>query len=201
MAAIASQRRVRKSSFAGLRLTADEYFALPDDGNKYELIDGVVVMSPSPTPKHQKISGIIYGELYAHIRRNRLGLLLFETDVRLGRRPDGRDLVYRPEIVFVAASRVAQIGERIAIAPDLVVEIISPDSRSLDSETKYEDYERAGVREFWLIDPPEERMTFFRLADGRFAPATIANDRYASEIVSGFELDLSLVRDAFRSLG
>jgi Uma2 family endonuclease len=190
----------RGSSYAGLRLTADEYWALPDDGNKYELIDGVVVMSPSPTPNHQRVASIIHGELYAHVTQHRLGLLLFETDIRLGRRPDGRDLIYRPEIVFIAAARVPQICERIELAPDLVVEIISPESRSLDSETKYGDYEIAGVREYWLIDPLEERMSFLRLAGGRFHELAVAGDRYSSEAVAGFSLNLALVRGAFRSL-
>jgi Uma2 family endonuclease len=201
MIATSALPALRKTGFTGLRLTAEEYFALPDDGFKYELIDGVVVMSPSPTTKHQRVAGILFGELYAHIRKNRLGLLLFETDVRLPPRIAGRDLVYRPEIVFIAAARVPQIRERIDITPDLVVEIISPESRSLDSEAKYADYERTGVGEYWLIDPLEERMSFFQLDQGRYREAAVSGDSYASHAVPGFVIDLSLVREAFRSLG
>lgn len=77
---------------------------------------------------------------------------------------------------------------------------ISPDSRSLDRETKHDDYERAGVQEYWLIDPEQETMTFYRLTRGRFAEAPFSGDAYESQAVPGFRLDLAKVRAAFRSL-
>lgn len=59
MVVFADSNLDRRSSHGGLRLTADEYFSLPDDGNDYELIDGVLVMSPSPTPRHQLVAKVI----------------------------------------------------------------------------------------------------------------------------------------------
>jgi Uma2 family endonuclease len=125
--------------------------------------------------------------------------LLFETDVNLGKVLGGVHLVYRPEIVFIAAPRAAQVGKRIEMVPDLVIEIISPDSRSLDSETKFHDYERAGVRECWLFDPLEERSTIFRHVDGRFVEVAPAGEVFESEAVPGFWLSLAKVRAAFRA--
>lgn len=186
-----------EAGFNGMRLSAEEYYALPDDGNRYELIDGVVIMSPSATPRHQLIAGVIYRQLAEHVDCNKLGLVLYETDVRFGRGQDERDLIYRPEIVFVAADRLGALGSRIEIVPDLVVEVISPDSRHLDSVTKRNDYERVGVREYWLIDPQQKRMTFLRLGEKGYVEAPSTGDAYTSEVVPGFTLDLSRVRDAF----
>jgi len=189
-----------RGGFHGLRLTADEYFALPDDGAKYELIDGVVLMSPSATPRHQLVALAILRQLADHVENNNLGLVLHETDVRLLRGAGRPDVVYRPEIIFITAERAAGIENRIEVVPDVVVEVISPSSRGLDTETKYADYERAGVREYWLIDPEEDRMTFYRLKDGRYVAAQASGDFFASEAAPWFRLDLAKVRAAFRKL-
>jgi Uma2 family endonuclease len=195
-----SRRRPHRSSYAGLRLTADEYFELASDGNKYELIDGVVVMSPSPTPKHQLVAKSVLRQLDDYVEAHHLGLVLYETDVQLYVPAGAHGLVYRPEIVFIAADRAVQIKGRIKTAPDVVVEVISPDSRSLDEETKLADYERAGVIEYWLIDPIEDRMTFYRLEAGRFVEAAVSGGFFESTAVPGFRLDLEKVRVTFTML-
>lgn len=200
MVAIVNRGLDHGGCHGGLRLSADEFFALPDDGNKYELIDGVLVMSPSPTPRHQLVAKVILRQLDEYVEQRELGLVLYETDVRLPTPPGSRDLVYRPEIVYLAADRVSRIRGRIEIAPDLIVEVVSPDSRGLDTRTKRDDYERAAVREYWLIDPDAERFTFYRLQDGRFVEAAFSTTAYASEVIHGFSLDLTRVRAAFAML-
>src|SRR5262249_15754636 len=148
----------------------------------------------SPAPRHQLVAKIILRQLDDHVERCALGLVLYETDIRISAAGDTRELVYRPEIIFLAAARVGQIRERIEIVPDVIVEVISPESRSLDTRTKLDDYERAGVREYWLIDPIEETMTFYRLRGGKFSPAPTTSTHYESQIVAGFRLDLEKVR-------
>lgn len=200
MSAVAPKQPACESGFAGLRLTAEEFFALPDDGNRYELIDGVLIMSPSPTPRHQLVAKLILRQLDDFVERQGLGLVLYETDVWLRERLGGGEVVYRPEIMFIAAVRLAEVRGRIQLAPDLVVEVISPESRGLDTRTKFADYERAGVREYWLIDPPNEEMRFYRLADGRFVEAPASESHYESAVVPGFRLELARIRAAFRML-
>lgn len=200
-----SRRRPHRSSYAGLRLTADEYFELPNDGNRYELNSGVVVMSPSPAPRHQFVAKTVLRQLDNYVETNRLGLVLYETDVQLDVAADQRGLVYRPEIIFIAAERALRISGHINLAPDVVVEVVSPESRSLDEETKFADYERAGVREYWLIDPIEERMTFYRLQNGHYVESPIAIDAqqgevFVSDAVPGLRLELKPIREAFRAL-
>jgi Uma2 family endonuclease len=188
---------LHQSSYAGLRLTAEEYFDLPDDGNKYELVEGVVLMSPSPSLPHQIVAGEILFQLMSHVRATGSGFVVHETDVGLGKGPLGGDLVYRPEIIYFAAGRVPAIAHRVRIVPDVAVEIISPGSRSLDTETKYQDYERAGVREYWLIDPYGRAMRFYRLEKGQFVEAAVKEDAFESQAAEGFKLNLTPIRAAF----
>ncbi len=179
--------------YAGLRMSADEYLSLEDDGFKYELLDGVVIVSPSPTPQHQQVLAEILFQLKAFLRDHAVGNVYPETDVRLDDK-----LVYRPELVFVRAERVAANWQRIREAPDVIVEVVSPSTRRYDLETKKPDYERYGVGEYWLVDPERDSMTFFRLEDGRFVKAKTAQDRYESRVIAGFALDLAAVRKSFR---
>lgn len=186
-----------QSSYAGLRMTADEYFELPDDGNRYELVEGVVLMSPSATPPHQWIALEILYQLTHYVRSKRAGLVLHETDVSLGQGPLGRDLVYRPELMYFAPDRIQKLPLRIKTVPDIVVEVVSSGSRSLDTETKYADYERAGVKEYWLVDPYRRAMHFYRLEKGQFVEAAVKGDTFESKAVEGFKLDLKPIRTAF----
>lgn len=85
-------------------------------------------------------------------------------------------------------------------SPDLVVEVISPDSRGLDTQTKFDDYEAAGIGEYWLIDLDESRMTFFRLESGCYAEAPDTPEHYESAVVPGPRLELAPIRAAFTAL-
>lgn len=180
--------------FVGARMDADAFSQIQDEWHKYELVDGVVILSPSPSPRHQSVAGEIYNQLYSFVRRRRAGLILYETDVHLRAVGRGRDLVYRPEIVYFRPAREPDLDRPIAIVPDLVVEVISAESRRLDSQTKLEDYERFGVREYWLFDPENCMMRFFVLVRGRYVEARAVGPRFASKVVPGFKLDRRRIR-------
>lgn len=186
------------AGFRGLRMAADEFLQIPDDGCNYELVDGVVVMSPSPTPRHQAVTTELVAQISWHLRQHSTGRVFAELDVHLGKGPTGGDLVYKPEVVYLSHSRLTGMQEKLSGAPDLVVEIISRGSRRMDSETKRRDYERFGAREFWLIDPTRETMTFYRLERGAFVEVTPQGDRFLSEAIPGFALDLKAVRECFK---
>lgn len=181
----------------GLRMTAEGFFSLPESDSWLELVDGVVVMSPSPTPLHQKVAFWLAAQLAAHLERHPVGEAFLELDVHLGCGPKGADIVYRPDLVFLRTERVAACRQRIVGPPDLVVEIVSETSRRFDRETKKVDYERCGVHEYWIIDPECGVITFFRAASGRFAEVPSQADLFVSQAVPGFALDLSRLRKAF----
>lgn len=181
--------------YHGLRMTADEFFALPEDGAWYELIDGVVVMSPSPTPVHQDVAMEIAFQLRSHLRSSPVGKVLMETDIHLGQGPTGKDVVYRPDIVFYSNERLAGLSRRLVGPPDLVVEVISPSSRLLDWRTKRDDFERCGVREYWIIDPQTRTFTFLALDRGRFIEFLPEGDTLTSRAIAGFRLELGKVTE------
>lgn len=183
---------VRHPRYAGLRMSADKYRALEDDGFRYELINGVVILSPSPTPRHQSVLFEVSTQLGVFLHAHAIGRAYPETDVRLD-----DDLVYRPDIVFLRAERVRDNWECISAAPDLMVEIISPEYRAFDTETKKSDYERFGVAEYWLIDPDRDEMKFYRLEAGKYREVGVEGEHFSSEVIVGFQLDLSALRRSF----
>src|SRR5262245_9747673 len=86
-----------RASWSGVRMSAQQYQRLRDDGNRYELIDGVVIMSPSATPRHQNVAKEIVLQIGTYLRRHPIGVVLAEVDVYLGLSRTGGDLVYRPD--------------------------------------------------------------------------------------------------------
>ena len=178
-------------------MSADEYFRLDHDGFRYELIDGLVCMSPSPTPRHQRVAARLIALLDSYVKTHPVGYVCVEVDVDFGPDSEGRDIVYRPDIVFVRSETEDGVPPRITTVPALVVEVLSPATRQLDLRTKKDDYQRAGVLEYWLIDPENRSMTFCRLRDGRYVDVSPAGDRFDSEAVPGFKLDLNRVRPTF----
>ena len=187
-----------EAQFRGLRMTADEFLRIPEDGFKYELVDGVVIRSPTPLPRHQRIAVEIVSQIKWFLRAHPVGEVFMELDVYLGVGPARGDLVYAPDVIFVSAERVRSMEEKIVGAPELVVEVISRGSRRMDTITKREDYERCGVREYWIIDPHQPSITFLRLRNGRFESVDTPGDSFASEAVPGFVLDLKPVRESFK---
>ncbi len=183
--------------YHGLRMTAAEYMELEPDGYRYELIDGLVCISPSPTPRHQEIATIIATLIGSYLLSHRLGRLFHETDLDLSEFV-GRYLTYRPDIVFVQGSADVATPGRLTRA-DLVVEVLSPSTRQLDLVTKRADYARAGVREYWLVDPDAGTMTFLRLQGDRFEEVPPQGDAFASSAVPGFTLNLTYIRRAFEN--
>ncbi len=199
MSSIAAVRGRTEPQYGGLRITTEEFQQLDDDGYRYELVDGVVTVTPSPTPQHQDALREILVQIDMYLRGHPEGKVFPELDVCLGEGVTGGDLVYRPEVIFIRRESLAQMRERVVGPPDLVVEVVSPGSRRYDLETKKDDYERFGVLEYWVIDPPKESMTFFRLQGGRFIEAPPEGDRFSSQAVRGFVLDLAAVRQTFRA--
>lgn len=132
------------------KLTYRDYRALPDDRIRYEILNGVLRMNPSPAPLHQRVSAKLQFLLTAHIERHKLGELFnAPIDVLLGK----HDIVV-PDLVFVSRARAAIIGDKyLKGPPDLLVEILSPSSTVRDRRVKRDVYARAGVPFYWIVNP------------------------------------------------
>lgn len=140
------------------RMTAAEYLALPETTQPMELINGIVTMSPSPTPRHQDIAGNAYALLRSRARASDGHVYIAPIDVVLD---DSQ--VLQPDVVYLAPESRCQITERRLVGPpDLVVEVFSPGSVRRDKIDKFELYEACGVREYWMIDPHEQYVEVYQ---------------------------------------
>jgi Uma2 family endonuclease len=171
--------------YAGLRMTADEFFGLGETTERYELIDGVVIMSPSPTPTHWKIVRLLIRALEAW---DQSAELFAEIDLRLG-----PNVVYRPDLSVYAPGRLKSVPRRLETAPDLVVEVLSPDSKAIDLITKRADYEAFGVGEYWVFDPKLGTVRAWKCEDGKFVENPQAGLLLQSSTLRGFAFDLNPV--------
>lgn len=161
------QTRIQTEPF-----TVADYEGLPDDGRRYELMDGVLIEMPAPTIFHQSVLSEYNDLLKHHVRQYRLGKALFApVDVELS--PMN---VVQPDLVFVSTVNSHVLtGKRIVGAPDLVVEATSPESRVRDMVRKRDKYQHAGVREYWLIDTDAHTHTIWAL-EGRYYVEVPANE-------------------------
>lgn len=153
--------------------TYADYLRWPED-QRFELIDGVAyLMSPGPDVAHQDIAGEIYRQLANALIGTPCRPYIAPLDVRLpkaGERDDLVDTVVQPDVMVVCdPGRLDRRGVR--GAPDLVVEVLSPSTAGHDHVRKRRIYERAGVREYWLVHPTDRVLTVYRLgADGYGKP-------------------------------
>lgn len=146
--------------------TVADLYAMPESerGERYELIDGDLLVNPAPRSKHQSVNHNLVLHLGNHVRSNRLGRVRDNSGVRVGERT-----YVIPDVVFVAQDRLSIFGEdSIEAAPDLVCEILSPSTRRQDLITKRALYARIGVGEYWLIDPDALSVTVLELLGGAY---------------------------------
>jgi Uma2 family endonuclease len=143
--------------------TYEDYAAIPEDGYRYEVVNGVLYMSPSPNVPHQGSVGRFYYYLLVHVEFAGLGrVFLSPLDVELGYKN-----VVQPDVFVVLKQHRDRIRRtRIVGAPDLVIEIASPSTARHDQRTKLESYVNAGVPEYWVIDPDAQTVKVLVLKKG-----------------------------------
>jgi Uma2 family endonuclease len=143
--------------------TADDLERLPDDGSRYELVQGELRKMPPAGYDHGRIGGNFVGPIAVYIRQNKLGLVfLAETGFLLARNPD---TVRAPDMAFVARERVNTPTSKEGYwpgAPDLAVEVISPDDSYAEVEEKVADWLNAGTRMVMVINPRTRWVTVYR---------------------------------------
>jgi len=154
---------------APLRMTEEEFVAWCDEDTRAEWVDGEVVMMSPANYEHASLQKWLGGVLAIYVEEHDLGTLLGpEYQARLPERPSRRV----PDILFVSKARENLI-ERTQLrgAPDLCIEIVSPDSEARDWREKYLEYEAAGVNEYWVIDPASEHVEVYALTEREDGPA------------------------------
>lgn len=180
---------------AGMKLTYDEFVLFPDDGKRHELIDGEHYVTPSPNLRHQRISGNLHLMMASWLELHPVGKVFYAPlDIVLS----NYDVV-EPDLIYFSNERATDIAlpQHLRGAPELLVEIGSRGTRKRDETIKRQLYERAGVSEYWFVDPEIDVVRVY-LRDGeRFArPVELsreASDELATALLPGLVLPLARI--------
>jgi len=149
-------------------LTYEDYVLLPNDRNRYEILEGELTVTPAPSTKHQNASANLFKLLSRHIDDRNLGKL-FYAPIDLILDPT---TILQPDLLFVFSARQHIITERaIEGVPDLVVEILSPTTSRSDRVTKAQIYARHRVPVYWIVDPDDKSIEIYLLEGDVFRPA------------------------------
>lgn len=173
--------------------TEADYFRLPETNRIVELSEGRLIITPSPTEQHQIVLGNLFVLFKMHIKSNKLGkVLMSPMDVRLY-----EGVIRQPDIVFMSSEHNDRTTEEIWGVPDLVVEVLSKGTVREDKEKKFREYQKAGVQEYWIVDPFRKIVNVYALEDGIFelfgkwGQGEIAK----SKLLAGFEVSVDDVME------
>jgi Uma2 family endonuclease len=171
------------------RWTYEEYYKLEDD-QRYEIINGKLLMAPAPDTWHQDWLNKLNYLITSYLRKKNLGrLFIAPVDVVLN-----KGNTVQPDLVFVAANNLGIIQHRAIFGtPDLLVEFISPSSVRRDRHEKMKLYARFGVKEYWIGDAANQSLEILTLKKGRYELLCVAEEKGAvhSKVLTGLEFDLS----------
>ena len=169
------------------KLTYEDYLHFPDDGNRYEIIDGELYLNPAPNAKHQIVLLNIVRALDRYARAKACGEVFFAPfDVVLSKHN-----VVQPDVLYISNEQMEIItAANVQGAPDIAIEILSEGTRKKDETKKRRAYERFGVSEYWMIDPiDEDSVRIFRFK-GRKYDRRIVGGNITSPLLPGFSLPL-----------
>ncbi len=155
---------------------------------RVEWVEGKVVLMTPARREHAELVAFLLTSLRAYVEARELGQVYCEPFVmKTGEGMPGRS----PDVFFVTSAHLDRIKEKHLEGPaDLVVEVLSPDSRGRDRGDKFFEYEQGGVLEYWLLDPVRKEAEFYLLQEGRFRPVVVEGGVYRSREVAGLEVDV-----------
>jgi Uma2 family endonuclease len=168
-------------------LTIRDFESFPDDGNRYEILGGLLSVSPAPTLEHQRIVLRIAFALQCYFEEVPSGeVFVAPIDVELSM----YDIVEPDVVVVLDANASVKQTKRIVGAPDVVVEVISPSSELRDRARKAALYAMNGVREYWLVDPGTKTFDVLALRDSDYEKLAQPTGVAQSQVIEGLEIDL-----------
>lgn len=169
-------------------LTVDEFYEMVDEDTNAELVEGVIIMKSPVSCKHETLFDFLHKILSQYAEELNLGQVFgSRTAVQIS-----NHTVREPDLLFVRKERFDIIHKNdLKGAPDLVIEIVSPYDKPYEMVAKQAQYEQIGVREFWLIDQPKQRLLVYDLGpDARFVKRVIQGDVLHSAVVDGFQMQI-----------
>jgi Uma2 family endonuclease len=186
--------RVKPAS-PGLKLTYDDFVLFPDDGKRHELIDGEHYVTATPNTRHQQICGDLFALIWNYLEAHPIGRA-FGVPLDIVFSPFD---VVEPDIQYLSNERAAEVitPQHVRGAPQLVVEVASPSTRKRDETIKRHLYERAGVSEYWIVDPDIDVIRVYRrTSEGFGRPIELsreAGDVLTTALLPGLELPLARI--------
>ncbi len=171
------------------KFTHADLLVRPDDGKRREIIDGDLFVTPSPRFSHQATSAKLVEALFRYLERKPIGNIYYAPlDVIFS----DQDVV-EPDILFVLKEHRQILQDWVRGAPDLVIEILSPTTKTIDRGPKLKAYARFGVTEYWIVDPAERAVEQYRLTPTGFqlTRSFSEEENLVSPMLPGFELRVS----------
>ena len=171
-------------------LTYADYLLLPEDGKRYEILEGDLYMTPAPLTRHQTIAMRLSYLLVDYLEKNPIGAVLAAPcDVLLSQ----TDIVQPDLLVVLHSGRACMTEKNVQGPPDIMIEILSPSTAARDRELKRKRYEHFGVREYWLVDPEANTLTILNLTTQEGTLYSLATNPSSpcSILLSDFTLDLT----------
>jgi Uma2 family endonuclease len=171
--------------------TYADYLRLPDDGKRYEIIDGVLYVANAPSFEHQYTVGEVSFALRVFVKQHQSGVILeapFEVHLAENTKP------VQPDVLFIRADQQPPPGTQVFVGvPDLIVEVISPSSIRLDRTVKFDAYEQTGVPEYWIIDHKARLVEVYTLARGEYAlfGQYTGDELITSAVLPGLQIKVS----------
>jgi len=154
-----------RMNLATTKLTYHDYLLLPDDGKRYEILDGELFVTPSPVPRHQLVVGRFLHHLITYLEVHPIGTVFTAPcDVVLS----DTDIVEPDLILILTTSRASITEKNVQGPPDIVLEVLSPGTAARDRDLKRKRYERFEVQEYWLVDPDQNTLEILALKDGTY---------------------------------
>lgn len=168
------------------RYTFDDFLAIVQEDQKADLIDGVIYLASPESTEDNDLVGWLYALMRDFVDELDLGkMYVSRVAFRLGSLHGPE-----PDLAFVAKRNLHRVHRGFVQGPpDIAVEIVSPESVDRDYVRKRALFERAGVREYWIIDPDERRATFLRRHRGKFREIDLEETLFESSALPGFKLD------------
>ncbi|MES0491901.1 MAG: Uma2 family endonuclease [Leptospirales bacterium] len=168
--------------YNGMKVSREVYLDLESDGYKYDMVDGLLVLSPSAKYGHGKCQGKTLFLIHNYLKANPVGEVVTEIDIFL---PDGGD-VLRPDISFILNENLGIVQGHIHGVPDLVCEILSESTEKRDTGVKAERYLVNGVKEYWVLDPRNQTVQVWHNRKTRWKKET--KGPFESQVLKGFSL-------------
>lgn len=172
-------------------MTYEEFLDWADEDTLAEWVDGKVIMTSPASLPHQEVGGFLYEILQRYVTFRQLGKILPPPFQMKLPHSSGRE----PDLIFVAQAHLGRLKRTYLDGPaDLVVEVVTPESLKRDREEKFAEYQRAGIPEYWILDPDTQQADFYQLDTAQGIYLRInpdAQGSYHSGAVAGFWLQVA----------